>query len=248
MDKEHIYWIEVTGHRGAADLAPENTLAGFRLASALGCHAVELDVQLTADGRLAVIHDARLDRTTNGSGPVSSRTLAELKLLDAGKGEQIPSLEEVLDLLRDTGMTLQIELKGEGTEREAPRVVAKAGMARRVRFTSSAHEKVFEAKKSLPEAETGLLNGSAPADPLRLLESYRADCLHVRHEAIDRRLVELVHGAGKKIIASGRIVEIAPIDRLIDLGVDIIGSDRPDMVIERLKAASRYRGSRGMSP
>jgi glycerophosphoryl diester phosphodiesterase len=239
MDKQ--MWIEVTGHRGAADLAPENTLAGFRLALALGCHAVELDVQLTKEGRLAVIHDARLERATNGTGLVSDRTLAELKLLDAGKGERIPSLEEVIDLLRGSGMRLQIELKGEATEREAPRVVAKAGVTAQVRFTSAVHARVLEAKRSLPEVETGLLNGRAPADPLGLLESFKADCLHVNHDAIDQRLVKLVHGAGKKIIASGRIVEIPAIVRLIDLGVDVIGSDRPDMVIDRLKAASRYR-------
>ena len=87
--------FEVTGHRGARALSPENTLAGFLLAADLGCDNVELDVHLTKDGDLAVIHDETIDRATNGSGPVSSYTMAELKQFHAGEGERIPSLREV---------------------------------------------------------------------------------------------------------------------------------------------------------
>ncbi len=93
-------------HRGARDVAPENTLAAFRAAlDTPGCDGVELDVMLSADGKVVVIHDFTLDKTTNGIGLVGSRTLAELKQLDAGSwrdprftGERIPTLQEVLDL------------------------------------------------------------------------------------------------------------------------------------------------------
>ena len=91
---------KIMGHRGAPADEPENTLRSFRRALAVGVAAVELDVQLTKDGRLAVIHDETLDRTTNGRGPVQDFTLAELKRLDAGRGEPVPSLEEVFDLVQ----------------------------------------------------------------------------------------------------------------------------------------------------
>ena len=94
---------KIMGHRGAPADEPENTLRSFRRALEMGVAAVELDVQLTKDGRLAVIHDETLDRTTNGHGAVKDFTLAELKQLDAGQGEPVPSLEEVFDLVQGQG-------------------------------------------------------------------------------------------------------------------------------------------------
>ncbi len=101
---------KIMGHRGAPADEPENTLRSFARALAVGVAAVELDVQLTKDGRLAVIHDETLDRTTNGRGRVKDFTLAELKRLDAGRGEPVPSLEEVFDLVQGKAH-LVVELK-----------------------------------------------------------------------------------------------------------------------------------------
>src|SRR5437660_7666970 len=103
------------GHRGAAALEPENTIRSFRRAIELGCDFAECDVHLTRDGQLAVMHDAAVDRTTNGSGPISDFTMAELKQLDAGQGERVPTLDEVLETVRGR-IKLLIELKGPGTE------------------------------------------------------------------------------------------------------------------------------------
>jgi glycerophosphoryl diester phosphodiesterase len=227
--------IQVTGHRGARDLAPENTLAGFRLAHELGCDAVELDVQLTRDGRLAVIHDETLERTTNGHGLVSDCTLEELKRLDAGSGERIPSLEEVFDLLADSGMRIQIELKGAGTEEPVAELVRGRGLLDRVAFTSFFHKRVVRMRKLLPQATTGILIACNPADAGVLLESARADNLHVNQRCLDAALVQDVRRAGKRIVAWGIVTEITVIDRLIALGVDAIGSDRPDLVLQRLR-------------
>ena len=232
--------IQVTGHRGARLLAPENTIAGFTLARDLGCHGVELDVQLTRDGKLAVIHDPELDRTTDGSGAVAEYTLDEIKRFDAGNGEKIPSLEEIIELLRPTDLILQIELKGPGTEFVVPDVVKAAGMTGRVRFTSWYHARVYEAKIRLPASETGILMSSSPLNPMRILEDSRADCLHIKQTRLDKRLVDAVHKGGKKLVAMGAIVAPAIIDSVIELGVDVIGSDRPDLVIERLKSYGRY--------
>ena len=110
------------GHRGAPGHAPENTLAGFAAALALGVDGIELDVHL-ADGRLVVIHDRRLDKTTNGRGLVAEQTFAALRGLDAGNGERIPTLDEVLDLVPAHLLT-NVELKAAGTAEPVARRLA----------------------------------------------------------------------------------------------------------------------------
>src|SRR5436305_847299 len=104
----------VTGHRGAAGLEPENTLRSFRRACELGVDRIETDVRLTRDGRLVCVHDATVDRTTNGTGAVADMSFNQIRCLDAGQGERVPSLEEALAAVRGQAV-LQIELKGEGT-------------------------------------------------------------------------------------------------------------------------------------
>ena len=108
----------ISGHRGGAAYAPENTMAAFKKGKALGADLLELDVQLTRDGHLVIFHDDTLDRTTNGKGLLRERTLAELKELDAGSwfspefaGERIPTFEEVVEWATDVGMRLNVELK-----------------------------------------------------------------------------------------------------------------------------------------
>src|SRR5262249_57324330 len=124
----------VVGHRGCALLEPENTLRGFRRALDLGCDYVETDVRLTRDGHLVLMHDETVDRTTNGSGSVAELTFGEIRTLDAGQGEQVPTLAELLPLLRGRAHLL-CELKGENTAAEAVRIVREAGISRQVVFT-----------------------------------------------------------------------------------------------------------------
>jgi glycerophosphoryl diester phosphodiesterase len=109
---------QIIAHRGGSLEAPENTLAAFRHAILVGAKSVELDVQLSSDGEMVVIHDDTLDRTTDGSGAVGSHTFAQLRQLDAGshfspqyKGEQIPTLREVVELCAEAGVGVVIELK-----------------------------------------------------------------------------------------------------------------------------------------
>jgi len=104
------------GHRGASGSEPENTLLSFRKAFEQGANAVELDVRCSADGELVVIHDPTLDRTTNGTGSVERMCLKELSALDAGKGQRIPTLDEVLGLAKAAQGTLFIEIKAPGIE------------------------------------------------------------------------------------------------------------------------------------
>lgn len=110
------------GHRGAPGHAPENTLAGFAAAVALGVDGIELDVHL-ADGRLVVIHDPRLEKTTNGRGLVAAQPFATLRELDAGNGERIPTLDEALDRV-PAHLLLNVELKAAGTAEAVARRLA----------------------------------------------------------------------------------------------------------------------------
>ena len=141
---------KVWGHRGASGVAPENTLPAFDLARRMGADGVELDVQLSADGRLVVIHDETLDRTTTGSGPVAARTLDELRTLDAGRGlagyagARIPTLDEVFELFAGTPVVVNVELKNSvvaypGLEEKVLALVAAAGMADRVLLSTFNH-------------------------------------------------------------------------------------------------------------
>ena len=108
---------EIFAHRGASGYAPENTLEAFRLAMEQGADGIELDVHLTKDGEVVVIHDETLDRTSNGQGKVRDYTLEELKKfsfhnhIEKYKGVQIPTLKEVLDLVKNSSMKVNIELK-----------------------------------------------------------------------------------------------------------------------------------------
>ncbi|MCI8632259.1 MAG: glycerophosphodiester phosphodiesterase [Lachnospiraceae bacterium] len=103
--------VWVVGHRGAKALWPENTMLSFEKAIALGVDGIETDVHMTADGHLVLMHDLLLDRTTNGHGSVEEKTLAELRRLDAGSGERIPLLSELLDLVKGTDLMLNVEMK-----------------------------------------------------------------------------------------------------------------------------------------
>ena len=228
--------IEVIGHKGAGAILPENTLSGFKKAVELGCNAVEMDVRLTSDKKLVLMHDETLERTTNGNGLVSDHTLKELKKLDAGKNERIPSLAEVLELLKPSNLRIQIELKGENTENYAPELVKEFNLVERITFTSFFHMRVKYTKAKLPASKAGILIKCSPVNPTNMLNSTGADFLHVSYNKIDERLVKEVHTAGKKIISLGSLEDIPIFNRLIALGVDAVGSNRPDILINHLKA------------
>ncbi len=110
-----MYGFMIVGHRGAAGYEPENTLLSFQKAIEIGVDWIELDVHRSSDGHLMVIHDDTVDRTTRGHGKVSEMTLAELKKLDAGKGQKIPTLQEAIDFMKGKVRVI-IEIKQEGTE------------------------------------------------------------------------------------------------------------------------------------
>jgi len=158
----------IFAHRGASALAPENTLASFKLAEEVGARAVELDVKLSLDGEVVVIHDPTVDRTTGAKGWVNQTNLADLRQLDAGsffsgtfKQEKIPLLEDVFNLL-GTRLLINVELTNYTSPRDAlvektAALVARCGMQDNVLFSSFSPVNLIKARGLLPEVPVGLL-------------------------------------------------------------------------------------------
>ena len=190
--------MNIWAHRGCSQRYPENTLLAFEKAAELeGLTGIELDIQLTKDGYLVVYHDEKVDRTTDGTGEIRTKTLAELKMLriDAGEGkwEQIPQMEEVLDLLKDklkSGLLLNIELKNsvfpyEGMEEKILNLVRQYGVKERVIY-SSFYALSLERIKTLESgAKTGILDTKVSDCLYKLKGRCGADALHPYWKGMD---------------------------------------------------------------
>ncbi|HOO54921.1 MAG TPA: glycerophosphodiester phosphodiesterase family protein [Methanothrix sp.] len=165
----------VIGHRGARSLAPENTLESIRAAKKCGVDFVEMDVRLSKDGRLVVIHDETVDRTTDGTGRVEEMTLEEIRRLDAGRGERVPTLAEAAALSLELDLGIVVEMKEEGLEE----LVVQELEGRRAIVTSFHHASVREIKE-LADIKTGIIISSLPINPVDLALWARADTIFPR--------------------------------------------------------------------
>lgn len=179
----------VWAHRGASGYAPENTLEAFELAVKFGADGVEFDVQYTKDGKIIVIHDETVDRVSNGSGFVSQMTLEQLRQLNFNKTHteyafcKIPTLDEVLELLKPTDLFMNIELKTgvnfyPGLEAEVTAKVHQFGLEKRVIYSSFNHESVLRIKKLVPDAKCAFLYSSGIADAPGYARKHSIDALH----------------------------------------------------------------------
>jgi glycerophosphoryl diester phosphodiesterase len=190
----------VGGHRGNPAEYPENTLASFRSAIEVGVDMIECDVHLSADGDLVVIHDHTLDRTTDGAGLVVRRSLADLRRLDAGRGERLPFLSEVCELARDTvGLCVeikQIPIPYPGLEEKLVACLGALGMLDQTAVISFHHGSVRRVKELEPRLSVGVLEGARPIDPVALMRGAGADIYSPHYGAMDPELVEAVHAAG----------------------------------------------------
>ena len=222
--------VVATGHRGAAALEPENTLRGIRRAIEIGVDQVEVDVHLTKDGKLVVMHDETVDRTTDGHGRVRDLTFEEIRSLDAGKGEVVPTLQEVISLVRGR-VTLQVELKGIGVEEKAVEAVEEADITGEVVFTSFRHPALKAVKRLNPSLETGVLFYCLPIDPCRLAFDAEAEAIHPNIHFVDTEMVRRAHVLGLEVRAWNADDE-EEMRRLIGAGVDGLGSNRPDLLVK----------------
>ena len=220
------------GHRGAAGHAPENTLASFRKAVELGCDMTELDVHICASGEVVVIHDEKVDRTTDGKGLVSELSISELKQLDAGEGEEIPTLEDVLQLLKDKIM-LNIELKGLGTAKSVYELVKKTGWRNeKLTVTSFNWDMLGEYKALDSEARIGVLTFKNHDEALRYAEAIKAYSINPYHMLLQKKYVEEAHEKGIKIYP-WTPNKPEDIQNVVKKGVDGVISDYPDRILHQ---------------
>ncbi len=224
----------VIGHRGARGHAPENTLLGIDTGIALGAPWVEFDVQLHPSGALLVFHDLTLDRTTNGSGFLADQPLAALRALDAGAGQTIPTLQEVLDLV-DQRVGVNIELKSAGGTAEAVAAVIRsyidAGWPVDKFLVSSFHlPELWEFKQLAPEIPIGALLCGVPLDWAGCALELGAATLNLSSEFVDPRLVADAHAHGIKVYVY-TVNDVAEMRLLRRMGVDGVFTDHPDRAL-----------------
>ena len=179
----------ILGHRGASGYAPENTLEAFRLAMEQGADGFELDVHLSSDGELIIMHDETVDRTTNGSGLIQSFTLKELKELDASngmpqhKGAKIPTLGELYDLIQDTRHVVNVEIKTDqivypGIAEKVLKLEQEKGMEGRILYSSFNHYTLMELRQIKPDVQYGILYSDGLYEPWKYAKSIGAQYIH----------------------------------------------------------------------
>lgn len=237
---------KVWAHRGASGYAPENTLAAFKMAADMGADGVELDIQLTRDGEIVVIHDETIDRTSNGKGWVKDFTLEELRAFQYNKTKPefenvtIPTMREVFELLKPTGLFINIEIKTgivfyPQIEEKILALTKEMGMEDRVIYSSFNHYTVKKIHELKPDAEVGFLYADGPIDMPSYGVKHGVNALHpalynLQFEGFVKECKE------KKLkLHVWTVNEREHIQMCIDLGVDAIITNYPDIAKEMVE-------------
>lgn len=222
--------LEIIGHRGCG-YEPENTLRAFREVLRQNVDRIEFDVWRCSSGELAVIHDETLDRTTNGTGRVTSFTLTELQSLDAGMGEKIPTLNQVLDAI--AGKTkICIELKEEGLTEDVATLIdhyvqTKGWAYGDFMVSSFNHRELEKLRQRFPQIKIGAILYGIPLQVSDLKQRFGADSLHVSTEFISQELIDEAHRNGMMVFVY-TVNNANDFRRVLPMGIDGICSDYPD--------------------
>ena len=222
-----LYSMLKIGHRGSRAYEPENTLRSFKKAIELGVDAVELDVRRTKDDKIVVIHDAKVDRTTNGKGLVSELTLEEIKQLVTEKGEKIPTLEEALDFL-DKKVKILVELKETGLEKQVLSLIHERGLKKNVMIVSFLGEALRKIRELDDEVDIGLIY-VRHRNPINVALELRANYILPLYRFIHTADVKKAHEKGLKVIV-WTINKREEVSEYVKKGVDGIASDKPDIL------------------
>ena len=236
----------VIGHRGAAAHAPENTLAGFREAKALGCTWVEFDVRLTADGALVVCHDDKLDRTTSGRGRISKLPLAALRAFDAGRwfcarfaGEHLPTPDEALILCRALGLGANVEIKAERGRASATAAAVADCLDRLadalppVLISSFLPDAIAAAAEHVPEIPRGMLWRKLPRGWRQIAANLDCATIHLGQADLTQAVAAQVRAAGYPLLVY-TVNDPARARQLFGWGVTSVFSDAPDIIASAL--------------
>ena len=219
------------GHRGAMGYAPENTLKSFGLALQMGAPMIEIDVTRCATGEAVVIHDDRVDRTTNAEGYVSDFSLADLKKLDAGEGEEVPTLKETLDFLQGK-CTLNIEIKSKSVVAEVVdvlKIVIEDGSWKEddLIISSFDHHALKKFQSLMPDVRIAVLVGIIPLNYADIVGDLNAYALNPCLDFLNEEFVAHAKAKGLKIFV-WTVNHPADIARMQSLGVDGIFTNYPD--------------------
>jgi glycerophosphoryl diester phosphodiesterase len=233
----------VFGHRGASAYAPMNTLEAFQLAAEMGAHGVELDVHRSADGHAVIVHDFTVDASTDGSGEVNKMTLATLKALDAGswksqeyRGALIPTLDEVFETVgQKLFVNVEIKSRGfrtDGVEQVTANTIRRHQMESRVIVSSFNPLALRRFRRILPEVPLGYLTAVGMPLYVRLLSiGMQTEAIHPHHSQID---AEYMARAREKVVNTWTVNDAERARELRDLGVGVIISDKPDVILDAL--------------
>ncbi|MCD6564218.1 MAG: hypothetical protein J7K23_09960 [Thermoproteales archaeon] len=230
--------LTITGHRGAPDEAPENTLASFKKAIELGVDCIELDVRKTIDNKLVVIHDKTVDRTTNGTGLVETYTLERIKKLDAGswfsdryKGERIPTLEEALEVILDSDVFVEIELKDSGIEEMVGELLENIGAHKNIIISSFDSSVIKRFKESFQYFPTVLISNRYSDDLIMHTISSLANRIDLYYLHVSKDLVRKIHLSCLTINA-WVIDKLDDLKNMINMDVDNITTNKPRLILE----------------
>lgn len=239
--------FRVIAHRGASGYAPENTLASFQKGVDVGADMLELDIHMSKDGELVVIHDPTLERTTNGSGYIKNYTVKELKRFDASKrfdayrGERIPVLQEVFDLTRKR-TTFAIEIKNcpilyPDIEKKLVLQIERNDLIDDVIVIAFYHPSLKKIKQYNPDIKTGILYSGGLMEPWVVAETVGANALHPKYQYTFADIVEEAHKRDY-LVHPWTINSAEDLQRWVDYGVDGITSDFPDSLSGIIKKRS----------
>lgn len=238
--------VLVWAHRGACAYAPENTMEAFQLAIDMKADGIEIDVHLSKDGRIVVIHDAKIDRTSNGQGAVTEYTLEELKMFDFGykfyngerRGIKIPTLDELYELYSKTDMTINIEIKSSDPSiaQKLVELTAKYGMTDKVIYSSFNHYQLLNIHKIDPTIPIAPLYGATIVNVADYASNMNASAVHPNHTLILEDPEYCADFASRGIAVNPWTCnnpEVAK--KLADLGANAIITNVPDVMVEALK-------------
>ncbi|MEK6783891.1 MAG: glycerophosphodiester phosphodiesterase family protein [Nitrospirota bacterium] len=216
------------GHRGACGHAPENTLTSIEQAIVLRYALTEVDIQRTSDDELVLLHDERVDRTTNGRGRVADLTLPDIRTLDAGDGESPPTLDDVLKAASGR-IGLILELKTGGSAYDVCAIVRGSGFTQPVIYASFLQEELQHVRRANPQAQSMILFTRLPANPGIVAVRLHATHVGLRLDTVTEPLVNALHNQGL-IVFAYTANQPAQVSKMKRLGVDGIISDFPDLV------------------
>ena len=237
---------KIYAHRGFSGKYPENTMLAFQKAVEIGVDGIELDVHLTKDNELVIIHDEDIKRTCDGEGLVKDMTLEQLKKFDASANFRgvygfcgIPTLREYFELIKNTNIITNIELKTgvyeyPTIESKTVELIKEFGLEERIIFSSFNHFTVKRCEKIAPEIKRGFLTGDWLYDFGKYTAERNVQCCHPWHITLNEETVKEMHAAGREI-NTWTVNEYEDIERLASIGVDSLIGNFPDRMIEKLR-------------